>query len=148
MKLTDEQRIAVYHDDHALVVACPGSGKTRSIIARLLRSIDAVRGSTRRVTCITYTNAAVHEIENRVRIYGSAGDDEYCDVSTIHAFCQNNILRHFHWKLDEFHDGFTVLHPTAKSIWKLYVISLSSMISTRFRVKASNCSIVGRLESR
>ena len=109
MKLTDEQRVAVYHDDHASVVACPGSGKTRSIIARLLRSVDTVRDSTRRVACITYTNVAVFEIENRIRMCGSAGDDEYCDVSTIHAFCQNNILRYFHWKLDEYRDGFTVL---------------------------------------
>ena len=109
MKLTDEQVAAVHHDSHAAVVACPGSGKTRSIIARLLRSVDAIRDSTRRVACITYTKAAVFEIENRIRLSGSAGDDEYCDVSTIHAFCQNNILRYFHWKLEEYSDGFTVL---------------------------------------
>ena len=109
MKLTAEQRNAVYHDGHAVVVACPGSGKTRAIIARLLRSVDMIRDSPRRVACITYTNTAVHEIENRIRTYGAAGDDEYCDVSTIHSFCQNNILRHYHWKLPQFSEGVTVL---------------------------------------
>lgn len=109
MKLTDEQRSAIHHDGNAVVVACPGSGKTRAIIARLLRSVDAVRDTPRRVACITYTNTAVHEIENRIRTYGGAGDDEYCDVSTIHSFCQHNILRHFHWKFDRFKDGVKVL---------------------------------------
>lgn len=109
MKLTVEQRSAVHHDGNAVVVACPGSGKTRAVIARLLRSVDAIRETPRRVACITYTNTAVYEIENRIRTYGGAGDDEYCDVSTIHSFCQNNILRHYHWKLEQFPDGVTVL---------------------------------------
>ena len=109
MKLTPEQRDAVHHDGNAVVVACPGSGKTRAIIDRLLRCIDAIRDTTRRVACITYTKTAVYEIENRIRTYGGAGDEEYCDVSTIHSFCQYNILRHFHWKLHQFADGVTVL---------------------------------------
>jgi DNA helicase-2/ATP-dependent DNA helicase PcrA len=47
--------------------ACPGSGKTRVIISKLSRAIDAVRKTPRAVACITYTNAAVHEIEARLR---------------------------------------------------------------------------------
>ena len=109
MKLTSEQRIAVYYDGNAVIVACPGSGKTRAIVARLLRSVELIRTTPRKVACITYTNTAVHEIENRVQTYGGAGDDEYCDVSTIHAFCQNNILRHYFWKLGRFPDGISVL---------------------------------------
>ena len=91
------------------MVACPGSGKTRAIIARLLRSVDELRETPRRVACITYTNAAVYEIENRIRTYGRTGDDDYCDVSTIHAFCQYNVLRHYNWMLENFPDGLTVL---------------------------------------
>ncbi len=109
MKLTREQRDAVRHDGHAFVEACPGSGKTRAIVAKLLRSVEAVRGTPRRIACITYTNAAVYEIEHRMRVLGAAGDDTHFDVSTIHAFCQNNILRHYYWRLAEYADGCTVL---------------------------------------
>lgn len=109
MRLTSEQRDAVQHTGHATLVACPGSGKTRAIVAKLLRCADVVRGTPRRVACITYTNAAVQEIEGRLRLLGATGDEDYCEVSTIHSFCLNNILRHFHWKLDRFQDGFRVL---------------------------------------
>jgi DNA helicase-2/ATP-dependent DNA helicase PcrA len=66
------------------------------------------------VACITYTNAAVYEIESRLRAYGKIGDENYCDISTIHAFCLNNILRHFHWRLPDYTDEFTVLPPDSE----------------------------------
>lgn len=111
MKITDEQRKAITCDGHTVVVACPGSGKTRTLIAKLLRCVDEVRDTPRRVGCITYTNTAVYEIEHRLRIYGATGDEDYCDVSTIHAFCQNNVLRHFYWKLPAYKDGYSILPP-------------------------------------
>ncbi len=111
MRLTDEQRKAVRHPENVLLVACPGSGKTRAIIAKLLRCAEEVRGTARRIACITYTNAAVHEIEYRLRSYGVAGEDDLCEVSTIHTFCLNNILRRFYWRLTEYCTGFTILPP-------------------------------------
>lgn len=109
MKLTRQQRDALDHDGHVALVACPGSGKTRTILAKLLQSVDAVRGTPRRVACITYTNTAVYEIEDRLRFHGGTGDEDYCDVSTIHSFCQNNVLRHFYWRLPLYENGYTVL---------------------------------------
>lgn len=109
MKLTDEQGDAVRHAGNTLLVACPGSGKTRTIVAKLLRCIEEVRNTPRRVACITYTNAAVQEIENRLRDYGI--DDEKYDVSTIHSFCLNNILGHFWWHVPELREKWSVL-PT------------------------------------
>ncbi|MDY6875902.1 MAG: ATP-dependent helicase [Chloroflexota bacterium] len=114
MNLTDAQRDAVRCDGNTFVVACPGSGKTRALVAKLLRCLDEVRDSARRVACITYTNAAVYEIESRLRSYGKIGDENYCDISTIHAFCLNNILRHFHWRLPDYTDEFTVLPPDSE----------------------------------
>jgi len=119
MKLTDSQSKAVKHDNNTIVVACPGSGKTRCLVAKLLHSINEVRGSARKIACITYTNAAVHEIETRLRTYGSSGDEGYCEISTIHAFCLNNILRFFHWRLDEYKDGFKVIPPDCEIYQKI-----------------------------
>ena len=41
--------------------------------------------------------------------FGSTGDENYCEVSTIHAFCLNNVIRHFSWKIKEYANGFCVL---------------------------------------
>ncbi len=95
MKLTPDQRSAVEHIGHLCLVSCPGSGKTRTIVAKLLQCVDAVRDTPRRVACITYTNAGVYEIEARMRQWGSYGDDDYYEATTIHSFCLNNILRPF-----------------------------------------------------
>lgn len=109
VKLTPEQREAVRRDDNTLLVACPGGGKTRAIVARLLRSAEEVRGTSRRVGCITYTNAGVEEVDDRLRVYGGMGDEEYCEVSTIHTFCLNNVLRFFYWRFKAYKRGFKIL---------------------------------------
>ena len=111
MILTDEQRTVVREPGNLMVVACPGSGKTRTLIAKLRRCLEDVRGTSRRVACITYTNTAVNEIEERLRKSGAEGDEVYCDISTIHSFCVSNILRHFHWRIPEYRGGFTILPP-------------------------------------
>ena len=83
--LTTEQRDAVRCDDNLMLTACPGSGKTRVIVSKLARAIDGVRDTPRAVLCITYTNAAVYEIEARLRQNIQPGDDAYYDVCTIHS---------------------------------------------------------------
>ncbi|MEQ1492242.1 MAG: UvrD-helicase domain-containing protein [Terricaulis sp.] len=95
MMLTDEQKRAVRCDDNLLLTACPGSGKTRVIISKVSRAIEEVRDTPRAVACITYTNAAVHEIESRLRHHIQPGDDAYYDVCTIHSFCLNHIFARF-----------------------------------------------------
>ena len=111
MKLSDQQREAVRCDEDVMLTACPGSGKTRVIISRLSRAIDAVRDTPRAVACITYTNAAVHEIEARLRHHIQPGDDLYFDVCTIHSFCLNYIFRPFCHLIKGYRRGFKVLTP-------------------------------------
>ncbi|GAI23549.1 unnamed protein product, partial [marine sediment metagenome] len=74
--------------------------------------MDEVKETTRRIACITYTNAAVNEIQYRLSRY--LGRDEFedkFDVGTIHSFCLHNIFRPNHWRLSEFREGFCVLAP-------------------------------------
>lgn len=75
MSLTDEQREAVSEEGNLLLTACPGSGKTRTLIAKALREIEKLRESPRRVCCITYTNSAAQEIEERARLEMQDGDE-------------------------------------------------------------------------
>ena len=80
IRLTPEQRDAVEHHGNLLLSACPGSGKTRVILAKLLTLADQVVDTPRFIGCITYTNAAVDEIEARLRKYGNNAITERCEI--------------------------------------------------------------------
>lgn len=109
--LTAEQKDAARCNEDVMLTACPGSGKTRVIISKLSRTIDEVRDTPRAVACITYTNAAVHEIEARLRHHIRPGDDAYYNVCTIHSFCLNHIFRPFCHLIKGYKNGFKVLTP-------------------------------------
>ena len=111
MRLTDEQKDAVRCADDLMLTACPGSGKTRVIISKLSRTINEVRDTPRAVACITYTNAAVHEIEARLRQHIRPVDDAHFDICTIHSFCLNHIFRPFCHLIKGYKNGFKVLTP-------------------------------------
>jgi len=119
MVLTNEQRKAINCDRHTLLVACPGSGKTHTLAAKLINCLDEVRGTPRKIACITYTNPAVYEIEDRLKTYGSTGDEDFCDISTIHSFCLTNILQNFYWYIPEYRKGFKVLPPDSEKYRKI-----------------------------
>src|SRR6202162_1956994 len=74
--LDAEQRIAVDHDDGpCLVLAGPGSGKTRMIVERFQR-LSALGIGAGRQLVLTYTRKAADEMRTRVeRAHGSFGDD-------------------------------------------------------------------------
>lgn len=107
MRLTDEQSLAVNEDGNLLLTACPGSGKTRTLIAKAVREIERLRGSPRRVCCITYTNSAAQEIEQRASLEMQEGDELHLSVSTIHAFCLQEVLRPYGWLLPDYRGGIT-----------------------------------------
>lgn len=109
LSLTYQQREAVEHPTNLLLTACPGSGKTRTLIAKLVAEIDKVRDSPRQVCCITYTNTAVQEIEQRAADQTQPGDERYFSVSTIHAFCLNEIVRPYAWLRSDFKGAFQIL---------------------------------------
>ncbi len=118
VRLTDEQRNAVHCDDHLMLTACPGSGKTRVIISKLARVLDEVRETPRAVGCITYTNSGVHEIEARLRHHIQPGDENLFDVGTIHSFCLNHIFRPFCYLIKGYKKGFKVLTPDSEEFQK------------------------------
>lgn len=66
---TQEQQDVIDHSGTAFVTACPGAGKTRTMVERarqLLSHPDDRRG----VAFLSFTNAAVDELEARLRAFG------------------------------------------------------------------------------
>jgi len=119
MKLTSEQQTAARCEDNLMLTACPGSGKTRVIISKLIRILDGIRDTPYSVACITYTNAAVHEIEGRVRYHIQPGDDRHYDICTIHSFCLNHVFRPFCHLIKGYEGGFKVLTSESEEFEKI-----------------------------
>lgn len=111
ISLTQEQKAAVSADGHVMVSACPGSGKTRAILAKLLLLGEMVARTPRAIACITYTNAAVDEIEERLRQFGSADTVEKAHIATIHSFCLQFVVRPFAWLIPEIPTLAKILTP-------------------------------------
>lgn len=66
---TDEQSAIVDHDGPAFVTACPGAGKTRTMVERA-RHVLGDRTDRRGIAFLSFTNAAIDELEARLRAFG------------------------------------------------------------------------------
>ena len=64
MKLNTEQQQVVDHDGHCLVVACPGSGKTRVIVVKIGYLLN--KHPKNRVCAVTFTRDAANELRARL----------------------------------------------------------------------------------
>jgi len=67
---TEEQRKIIEHPGSAFVTACPGAGKTRTMVARA-RVILGDGTDRRGIAFLSFTNAAVQELEARLRAFGA-----------------------------------------------------------------------------
>ncbi len=92
MSLNLEQRQAVeYTGGHSLIIAGPGTGKTHTLIARIIHLAEHLT-SQEKILAITFTNKAAQEMAQRLRA-GSIRMDAV-SVGTFHQTCLN-ILRRF-----------------------------------------------------
>lgn len=83
-KLTESQQRAVYHKDGPLLVlAGPGSGKTRVITSRIAALIES-GVSPYNICAITFTNKAAEEMRLRL---ASSGIAPGVRASTFHSLC-------------------------------------------------------------
>ena len=107
MKLSKEQQVAVEHDEDVYVTACPGSGKTRALTARITRAMLELPSRANKVLAVTFTNRAADEITSRIEA------NEYFVpaklwAGTIHSFALEWILRPYAGYLPELANGFSL----------------------------------------
>ena len=87
--LTERQREAARHiDGPLLIVAGPGSGKTRVMAHRVAYLIGEVGVPPYRILAVTFTNKAARELRERCeRLLGTGGIERGLQVRTFHSFC-------------------------------------------------------------
>ncbi|GJD38021.1 ATP-dependent helicase [Methylobacterium bullatum] len=114
--LNDEQIDAIEHDGSVLLIACPGSGKTRALTYKIALELSRLESDRQWVVAITYTHRAAEEIEERIE--GLGVDTERLWIGTIHSFCLDWILRPYAIYHDKLKFGFRVAdqHETERHL--------------------------------
>ncbi len=92
--LSTVQAEAVRHRDGALLVlAGPGSGKTRVLTTRIARLLHETPDEHFRVLALTFTNRAADEMRERIERLSPAAENRLF-VGTFHAFCADILRQH------------------------------------------------------
>ena len=93
--LNDEQREAVLDFDHSLLLlACAGSGKTRTITAKVAYAISESIMKPWQILAVTFTNRAANEMRERVEKYLPDEDLTGLEMRTFHSFGAYLLRRH------------------------------------------------------
>jgi ATP-dependent DNA helicase Rep len=71
---------------NCVILAGPGSGKTKTITLKVARLLEEEVRRPRRLACITYSNACMGELRRRFRVLGIE-DGHRLLLSTVHSFC-------------------------------------------------------------
>jgi DNA helicase-2/ATP-dependent DNA helicase PcrA len=129
--LHPQQREAARHHGNLVLVAGPGAGKTRTLVARvghLLASISTHRG----VGAITFTDAAASEVTARLGALGMRPGRRLAS-RTVHSFCLHHILRPYARFTDvPFRDDLTILDDKqSNELWGQAAIAAGLPVKNR-----------------
>ena len=90
-ELNDEQSQAVREENSVFLIACPGSGKTRTLTYKIAYELSRLQSNRQFIVALTYTNRAADEIHERIE--GLGVDTSQLWIGTIHSFCLEWILK-------------------------------------------------------
>ena len=106
-ELSPEQEEAIRESESVFLVACPGSGKTRTLTYKIAYELSKLDSDRQHVVAITYTHRAADEIHERIE--GLGVDTSRLWIGTIHSFCLEWILRPYGVYHPSLKNGFRVL---------------------------------------
>ncbi len=86
-----EQLAAVRETSHCVVLAGPGSGKTKTLTTAMARTLAEDVPDPRGVACITYNNECAIELETRLARLGVATGDR-AFIGTVHGFALSQVV--------------------------------------------------------
>lgn len=104
--LNEPQKEAIREAGSVFLVACPGSGKTRTLTFKIAEELSKLESPRQCLVAITYTHRAADEIKERIERLGV--DASRLWIGTIHSFCLEWILRPYGIYHDKLMHGFSV----------------------------------------
>ena len=96
IKLNEQQLKAINHKEGpALTLACPGSGKTTTLLFRTFHLISKVGIAPQNILSMTFSRAAAREMENRFeKLFGRLINGKV-KFSTIHSFAYTVLKKYY-----------------------------------------------------
>lgn len=79
---------------HTVVIAGPGSGKTRVLAVKIAQLLREEINTPRGLACLTYTRMMAKELETRLKSLGVL-DRPNVIVGTVHSFCLGQVVYPF-----------------------------------------------------
>jgi len=113
--LTEEQLNAVVHRGNLLLTACPGAGKTKTLVSKIAYQLTNNNSNIgkRKLIAITYTNVAAETILNRLDQYGIESANLW--VGTVHSFCLEWLIKPYVNLCSRLSKGYRILDEYEKS---------------------------------
>ncbi|MFL1413848.1 ATP-dependent helicase [Acinetobacter baumannii] len=91
LEKNEEQFAAVNCRNHCVVLAGPGSGKTKTLTTAIARTLHEEIINPRAIACITYNNECVIELEGRLSKLGIENNSQNF-IGTVHSFALTQII--------------------------------------------------------
>lgn len=91
LRENEDQWRAYESGGDCVILAGPGSGKTKTITLKIARLLAENVRRPRRIACITYSNACADELQSRLAKLG-VEDGGRVALSTVHSFCLTELV--------------------------------------------------------
>lgn len=91
LRRNDQQLEAVHEHGHCVVLAGPGSGKTKTLTVAMARALLEDVQEPRGIACITYNNECALELESRLGQLG-VEPSEQVFIGTVHSFAVSQVI--------------------------------------------------------
>ncbi|HHM5822279.1 TPA: ATP-dependent helicase [Pseudomonas aeruginosa] len=88
----EDQWSAYESTGNCVILAGPGSGKTKTITVKIARLLAETVRRPQRIACITYSNACISELRSRLNKLG-VEDGNRTLISTVHSFCLTELVQ-------------------------------------------------------
>ncbi|HEF8917619.1 TPA: UvrD-helicase domain-containing protein, partial [Klebsiella pneumoniae] len=143
---------AVRWDGHLLLTACPGSGKTKTLVSKLcyiLEHKELFKVGKKKIIALTYTNIAADTILERIMSFGIDSDSLW--IGTIHSFCLNWIIKPNMDRIPRLRKGFCVIDEHEKEslideIKGRYELSIHDKVNTALNLNFKPLYQLGQKE--
>lgn len=105
---------------NTVVIAGPGSGKTRVLTLKAIKILQSELSDTSGLACLSYSRETVRELKKRLALYGyQASSRDY--VGTVHGFCLAEIITPFQLLYPEYEIPFPLKIASAELRRKIYL---------------------------